>query len=155
VVTSFEYQLHPVGPQVVGGMAIYPIERAAELLRFYRAYIAQAPDALSVFPAFATLPPLPPVPAELHGKTAIAFAACYAEDASAADRALEPLRALRPQADLIAPMPYVALQSLFDDSAPRGALNYWKSDTLSELSDGCIDVLTTHAVALAALSPLN
>jgi FAD/FMN-containing dehydrogenase len=155
VVTSFEYQLHPVGPQVVGGMALYPIDRAAEVVRFYRAYIAKAPDALSVFPAFATIPPLPPVPVELHGRTAIALAACYAGDARAADRALEPLRTLGPQADLISPMPYTALQSLFDDSTPRGALNYWKSDTLRELSDGCIDILTTHAAALASLSPLN
>jgi FAD/FMN-containing dehydrogenase len=156
VVTSFEYQLHPVGPIVVGGMALYPIERATEVLRFYREYIAKASDALSVFPAFGTVPPLPAVPAELHGTQTITLVACYAGDSREAERALQPLRSFAtPTADLIGPIPYSALQSLFDDASPSGALSYWKSDILGELSDGCIDILVSHMAALSQLSPLT
>jgi FAD/FMN-containing dehydrogenase len=156
VVTSLHYQLHPVGPMISGGMMLYPIETAANILRFYRDYIANAPDELSVFPAFIIVPPLPPVPADLHGKPAIALAVCYSGDTHNAEGVLQPLRSFAtPSVDLIGSMPYSALQMLFDESAPRGALNYWKSDTLSELSDACIDVLVSHTSSLTQLSPLT
>jgi FAD/FMN-containing dehydrogenase len=156
VVTSLEYRLHPVGPMVTGGIALYPIDQAASLLRFYRDYISRAPDELSAFPAFITVPPLPAVPAELHGKTAIALAACYAGPAASADRVLGPVRTFGPPlVDLIGPIPYSALQSLFDDSAPFGGFSYWKSDTLDELSDECINVLVTYAAKLPELCPLT
>jgi len=125
-------------------------------LRFYRTYIKTAPDAVSVFPAFITVPALPVVPAALHGTAAIALAACYAGDVTVAERVIQPLRRFGPPSvDLLGPMPYSALQSLFDDSAPYGAFNYWKSDYLSELSDECIEVLARHTAALPALSPLT
>jgi FAD/FMN-containing dehydrogenase len=156
VVTSLEYRLHPVGPMVTGGIALYPIDQAASVLRFFRDYISRAPDELSAFPAFITVPPLPAVPVELHGKTAIALAACYAGPAAWADRVLGPVRTFGPPlVDLIGPIPYSALQSLFDDSAPFGGLSYWKSDTLDELSDECINVLVTHAARLPELCPLT
>jgi hypothetical protein len=156
VVASFEYRLHPIGPTVVGGMVLYPIERAKEVLRFYRMYIRTAPDAVSVFPAFITVPPIPVVPAALHGTAAIALTACYAGDLTVAERVIQPLRRFGPPSvDLLGPMPYSALQSLFDDSAPYGAFNYWKSDYLSELSDECVDILARHTAALPALSPLT
>jgi FAD/FMN-containing dehydrogenase len=156
VVTSFEYRLHPVGPMVMGGMVLHPIERAQEVLRFYRTYIGTAPDALSAFPAFTIVPPLPAIPAELHGTAALAIVVCYAGDIEAAERVVLPLRAFGPpSADLLGPMPYSVLQSLFDASAPYGALNYWKSDYLSELSDDVIDVLVQHTAAISTLSPLT
>jgi FAD binding domain/Berberine and berberine like len=156
VVTSFEYQAHPVGPLVLGGMVLHPLERAKAVLRFYRDYISSAPDALSAFPAFLIVPPLPMIPSELHGTAAIALAACYAGDMKAAERAVRPLHEFGPPAvDLLGPMPYTALQSLFDDSAPYGARNYWKSDYLGELSDEVIDVLVRHTAVLPALSPLT
>jgi FAD binding domain/Berberine and berberine like len=156
VVTSFEYRLHPVGPSVFGGIVIHPMERAGEVLRFYRAFISRAPDELSAFPAFINIPPLPDIPSELHGKRAIALATCYAGTAGEAERALAPLRAFGPPLlDLIGALPYCGLQSLFDASAPHGALSYWKSDTLDELSDDCIDVLLSHTAELPRLSPLT
>jgi FAD/FMN-containing dehydrogenase len=156
VVTSLEYRLHPVGPMVTGGIALYPMDQAASVLRFYRDYISRAPDELSAFPAFITIPPLPAVPVELHGKTAIALAVCYAGPAARANRVLGPVRTFGPPlVDLIGPIPYSALQSLFDDSAPFGGLSYWKSDTLDELSDECIDVLVSHTAKLAELCPLT
>ena len=84
------------------------------------------------------------------------MAACYVGTAGEAERALAPLRAFGPPLlDLIRPVPYCALQSLFDASAPHGALSYWKSDTLNELSDECIDVVLSHAAELPHLSPLT
>src|SRR5262249_10136714 len=121
-----------------------------------RGYISTAPDAASVFPAFITVPPLPVVPAALHGTAAIALVACYAGDASQAEDIMHPLRTFGPPAaDLLGPMPYSALQSLFDDGVPYGAFNYWKSDYLSELSDDCIEVLVQHTAELPVLSPLT
>jgi FAD/FMN-containing dehydrogenase len=156
VVTSLEYRLHPVGPMVMGGMVLHPIERARDVLNFYRTYISTAPDELSVFPAFIIVPPLPVVSAELHGTAAIALAVCYAGDVRMAERVVQPLRAFGPpSADLLGPMPYSALQSLFDDSAPYGVYNYWKSDYLSELSDEVIDVLVRHTALLPTLFPLT
>ena len=156
VVTSLEYRLHPVGPLVTGGITVYPMDRGAEVLRFYRAYISRAPDELSAFPAFITIPPLPTVPVELHGKTAIALAVCYVGVEGKAERVLGPVRSFGPPlVDLIGPIPFSALQSLFDDSAPYGGLTYWKSDTLGELSDGCIDVLVRYTAELSQLSPLT
>jgi FAD/FMN-containing dehydrogenase len=156
VVTSLEYRLHPVGPVITGGVAVYPLDQAASVLRFYRDYISRAPDELNMFPAFFTVPPLHAFPAELHGKAAIALAVCYAGPADKANRVLAPVRTFGPpQVDVIGPIPYTALQSLFDDSAPYGALSYWKSDTLDELSDRCIDVLVSHTARLPELCPLT
>jgi FAD/FMN-containing dehydrogenase len=156
VVTSLEYRLHPVGPIVTGGVAVYPLDQAASVLRFYRDYISRAPDELNMFPAFFTIPPLPAFPAELQGKAAIALAVCYAGPADKADRVLASVRSFGPpQVDHIGPIPYTALQSLFDDSAPSGALSYWKSDTLDKLSDECIDVLVSHTARLPELCPLT
>ncbi len=156
VVTSFEYRLHPLGPTVVGGMVLHPAERAKDVLRFYRSYIEKAPDALSTFPAFITVPPLPMVPAELHGTAAIALAVCYAGESKDAERVVQPLRTFGPPAaDLLGPIPYTALQAMFDASAPYGVLSYQKSDYLGNLSDACIEVFVRHTAAMRALSPLT
>jgi FAD/FMN-containing dehydrogenase len=156
IVTSFEYRLHALGPLVTGGLVLHPAERAGDVLRFYRGYIATAPDALSAFPAFIMVPPLPQVPTALHGTPAIAIAACYAGPPDDGERAVRPLREFGPPAaDLLGALPYTTLQSLFDASAPAGGLSYWKSDYLNELSDACIDVLVRHTAALPTLSPLN
>ena len=142
VVTRFEYRLHPVG-QVYGGQMLFPASMAGEVLRAFRALIAAAPDDLTTMLAFLTAPPLPFVPAGLRGRAAVAIAGCACGDLSG--EVLAPLRALNPALDAFAPMPYLALQTMLDGSAPAGMAHYWKSDYLEALPDAAIDVLVAQA----------
>jgi FAD/FMN-containing dehydrogenase len=151
VVTSFEYQLHAVGPIVLGGAVFHSLDRAREVLSFYRDYAAQAPDELTTLAAIITAPPLPFIPADLHGKSVIAVAACYAGDPDQGEAALQPLHSFGPPAaDVLGPIPYTALQAMFDESAPPGMHNYWKSHYLEALDDGAIDTILRHAGSLPA-----
>jgi FAD/FMN-containing dehydrogenase len=137
VVTSFEFQLHEVGT-VLAGLLIHPLERARELLRFYREYAASAPDELTAYAVATTTP---------DGLKASVLAACYCgDDLDQGARLLEPLRKFGPPiADTIAPMSYVALQQMWDAGFPYGIRSYWKSTFLSSLSDGAIDVFASYA----------
>jgi FAD/FMN-containing dehydrogenase len=153
VVTAFEYDLHPVRT-VLGGLVLHPASRAAEVLRFFREFVASAPDELTCLAVFLTAPPAPFVPAHLQLQPAIAIAVCYAGDPAEGERVIEPLRTFGPPAaDVIGPMPYPALQSMLDDSAPAGLQNYWKSTFLAELTDAALDALL--ASAAATTSPLS
>jgi hypothetical protein len=151
-VTTFDYQLHPVS-EVLGGLVLYPACRAADVLHFFRDFVATAPDELTCLGAFLTAPPAPFVPADLQGQPAIAIAVCYAGDLIEGQRVVQPLRDFGPPAaDVIGPMPYPVLQSLLDESAPKGLQNYWKSAFVDDLSDAAIEVLVARAAAM--LSPL-
>jgi FAD/FMN-containing dehydrogenase len=132
IVTSFEYQLHPVGP-VVGGLLLYPLAHAREVLRAYRDVANAAPDDLGMDAVLATLP---------DGTQAAAVLVCYTGPIAEGERLLAPLRACAPLiADEVGPMPYVALQRIGENLNPPGLRNYWKSDYLAQLSDEVIDVL--------------
>jgi FAD/FMN-containing dehydrogenase len=153
VVTSFEYRLHPLGP-VLGGAVFHPFEHAAEVLRFFRSFVASAPEELTVIAAVFTAGPAPFLPEEVHGKPVVALAVCYAGDVEEGERAVAPLRSFRrPVADVIGPMPYPVLQSMFDPSYPHGRRNYWKSNFLYELSDEVIEAVLEHAPRM--LSPFS
>ena len=152
VVTVFEYDLHPIN-SVLGGLVLHPTSRAPEAMRFFRDFVASAPDELTCLAVFMTAPAAPFVPTELHFQPAIAIAACYVGDPIDGERALQPLRAFGPPvADVIGPMPYPVLQSMMDESAPAGLQNYWKSTFLATLGDAAIDVLVAQAAAMR--SPL-
>jgi hypothetical protein len=152
VVTAFEYDVHPLST-VLGGLTLYPASRGAEVLRFFRGFVAAAPDELTCIAIFLTAPPAPFVPAELQMQPAIAIAVCYAGDLDEGQRVVQPLRTFGPPAvDVICPMPYPVLQSMFDEGAPTGMQNYWKSAFLDDLSDGAVDVLVDAAAAIR--SPL-
>ncbi len=140
VVTTFEYRLHPVGPEILGGILLYPIEQAPAVLRHFRDILDAAPDQLGAAAVVITAPPQPPFPPALQGKPVMAIAVCYAGDLTEGERAVQPLREFgEPALDLIGPMPYVAMQSMFDAASPHG-LHYWeKSSYLRELSDEAID----------------
>ncbi|MEO8360225.1 MAG: FAD-binding oxidoreductase [Vicinamibacteria bacterium] len=141
VVTSFEYQLHPVS-MVMGGMVIHPVARAAELLRFYRDFARTAPDSVTLLFVFLTGPPAPFLPVELHGKPLVAIAVCGLDISAEGEKAVRALKEFGPPlVDLIGPMPYGVLQGLNDPSAPHGIRSYWKSEYLNELSDGAINAL--------------
>lgn len=133
VATAFTYQLHPVGPTVLGGLVLHPLERAREALQFYRDFCPGAPDELTIIPGIITA---------ADGSRVIALIACYAGDLEEGERVLEPLRRFgEPLADLIAPMPYTSLQQLFDEAYPYGRRNYWKTSFMDEISDQAIDTM--------------
>lgn len=140
VVTSFEYQLHPVGPLVLGGMVLHPFERAAAVLRFYRDFAAQQPDELTTYAGILTGP---------DGALVVALVPCYVGDLETGERALALLRSFgTPLADLVAPMPYVAQQALMTAAFPHGRQNYWKSSTMRALSNAAIDTIVDFAARI-------
>jgi hypothetical protein len=156
VVTAFECDVHPL-TTVLGGLVLYPASRATEVLQFFRDFVSTAPDELTCIAIFLTAPPAPFVPESLHHKPAIAIAACYAGSAHEGERVVQPLRTFGPPvADLIGPMPYPLLQSMFDESAPYGLQNYWKSAFLDDLGDAAVDVLVGAAEEMrSSLSALH
>jgi FAD/FMN-containing dehydrogenase len=146
VVTSFEYRLHPVGPIVLGGMLLYPAARGAELLRFYRDWMAEAPDELNVTPAFITAPPAPFVPESLQLQPAVGMVVCYAGDIDAGQELVGKLReAVPPAVDLVGPMPYAVVQTLLDEAAPWGQQVFLKSANLFDLSNDVVDIIVRFA----------
>jgi FAD/FMN-containing dehydrogenase len=150
VVTSFEYRLHPVGPTVLAGVILYPAARAREVLRFYRDYIATAPDELTTVAVLRMAPPAPFFPQSVHGQPVVVIGACYAGPVEEGERAVARLRRFgEPLVDLIRPTPYVSHQALLDPTAPHGLSYYWKSEYLPPLSDGLIDTLVERAWRVA------
>jgi FAD/FMN-containing dehydrogenase len=151
VVTTFEYRLHEIGPTVLAGPLYFALEDGPEVLRFYRDFITDAPDELTTIVNLRPAPPLPVLPAEMHGRPVVSIAACWAGDPDAGERALAPLRAHgEPLIDLIAPRPYLQLQSMFDPVVPHGWHYYWKSWELPPLTDAAIDVLVERAAAITS-----
>lgn len=153
IVTSFKYHLHPVGP-VMAGRIIYAFEKARDVLKFYRNYIADAPNELSTMVAFMTAASTPSLPASLHGRPAVSVIVCYTGPPKSGEKILRPLRkAFVPEIDSIRVMPYTELQSMFDGEAPWGLKNYWKSEYLAEISDGVIEPIIEYASRIS--SPLS
>jgi FAD/FMN-containing dehydrogenase len=146
VVTSFEFALHEVGPIILGGLRLYPLDQAQDVLRFYRTFSAQAPDDLTAFAVMMTLP---------DGLQAVAVAVAWFGDMQQGEAALAPLRAFgAPLADMIGPMPYVQLQQLFDAAAPHGISRYWKSGYFHTLDDELLEMLVTRGSKLSPMSAL-
>lgn len=146
IVTSFEFRLHPVGPMILGGMLIYPLEKAKEVLQFYREFIAKAPDDLGTILAFVTAPKAAPVPENIQGKPVLFIIICYTGAIEEGERIIKPLRIYcQPAIDLVGPTPYTVLQKMLDAGNPPGWLNYWKSEYLKDLSDEAIDTLIDFA----------
>jgi FAD/FMN-containing dehydrogenase len=154
IVTSFEYRLHPVGPQVAAGPIFHSLEDAPELLRFYRDFIVDTPEELTTIFNLRRAPSLPLLPPELHGRLVAMVAVCYAGPVEEGEVVLRPLRAFgSPLVDAIGARPYTELQSMFDATVPHGWRYYWKSSELPPLSDGAIETLVEHAAAQT--SPLS
>jgi FAD/FMN-containing dehydrogenase len=142
VVTRFEFRLHPVGPDVLSGLIVYPLDEAGTVLRRYRDFTANASDELSVWALIRQAPPLPFLPGEIHGKGIVALAVFYAGDPKRGEPSIEPLRHFgTPAGEHVGVGPYVAWQQAFDPLLEAGARNYWKSHNLSKLDDGLFDVV--------------
>jgi FAD/FMN-containing dehydrogenase len=156
IVTEFEFRLHPLGPIVMAGLAMWPIERAADVLRKWRDYVDGGPDELSTAVAAITAPPEPFVPEAMRGRVAFGLIGMYVGDAARGAEVFQPLRNLNPVVDLIQPMPYTAFQAMIDPMAPKGFRSYWRGEYLKGLSDGAIDTFVQHAPALTdAGKPLS
>ena len=151
IVTSFEYDLHEVGPTVLGGPLYFALEDAPEVLRFYRDFIADSPDELTTILNLRMAPPLPFIPEDVHGQPVLTVAVCHAGDIERGEALLEPLRrCATPLVDAIAPRPYVELQRLFDPSVPHGWHYHWRSWELPPLTDAAIDTLVDQAARITS-----
>jgi FAD/FMN-containing dehydrogenase len=151
VVTSFHYRLHAVGPTVLAGPIYYDLDDAPEVLRFYRDFIAGAPDELTTIVNLRHAPPLALLPAEVHGRPVVAVIACYAGSLERGEEVLAPLRRFgSPIVDALAPRPYVELQQLFNPVVPHGWHYYWKSWELPPLGDDAIDALVEQAARITS-----
>lgn len=136
VVTSFEYRLHPVD-HVLGGLVIYPLHSARDVLRYYREFTATEPDELTTYAGILTLP---------DGTPVIALVACYTGDLVEGERVLAPLRSFgSPVADTIAPIPYPDMQAIIGAGYPYGRQNYWKSGLANQISDEAIETIVEYA----------
>ncbi len=156
IVTSFKYRLHPVGPSVYSGAIFHPAAKAKQLLRFYREWAPAPPDELSTMVGFLTAPPEPFVPKDLVGTPMVAIALCYDGEMPEGEQVVKPLRDFVPPAiDLVGPVPYTALQGIFDAGVPKGIHAYWKSEYLRVLSDDALDALIEHVSRMRSLSPYS
>ncbi len=142
VVTSFEFQLHALGPMIAAAIVIYPIQEMISVMRAWRDYLSTAPDEVTCDLLMWGMPPLPGVPPEMHGAPVVITAAMYAGPPDVGERALQPVRQLgTPLADMSGPMPYVVMQSSLDALFPNGDLYYWKSLFGNRLTDEVIDAI--------------
>jgi FAD/FMN-containing dehydrogenase len=144
VATALEFRLHQV-KEIYGGPMFFEPKDAGTVLRFYREFIANAPEAFGGFPAWQIAPPLPFIPESRHGDTFLAFVACWAGPIGDGERALKPLHDVAPVvAEHVGPMPYPGINAAFDALVPAGLQHYWKANFVRELSDDAIEAHLQH-----------
>jgi FAD/FMN-containing dehydrogenase len=151
VVTSFLFQLHPIST-VYGGPMLWPIEQAADVLKFWRGFIMQAPEEINGWFAFITVPPAPPFPEQFHLQKMCAIVWCYSGSLEQANAMFQPIReAVPPAVDFAGPIPWPVLQSLFDALYPKGLQWYWRTDFFNDLSDKAIDLHLKYGAHLPTM----
>jgi FAD/FMN-containing dehydrogenase len=154
IVTSFEFDLHEVGPEILAGPIVYRGEDAPAVLRHVRDFNENAPDESAVWAILRKAPPLPFLPENTHGVGVIIVVAFYAGGVEEGEKVLDPIRSFgEPIADAVGPVPYAAFQQSFDPLLMDGARNYWKSHNFNTLSDDAIDTAIEYAATLP--SPLS
>lgn len=152
VVTSLEFQLHKVA-QVYVGLFFYELDYAADLFRFFREFIPDAPEAYGAFPAFQIAPPLDFVPADRVGDTFCAAVVHWSGPVDQGEQAMKPFRDLAPVvAEMVGPMPYPALNMAFDPLFPKGIRSYWKGNFVTELTDAAIEQHVIHGSKVPEVS---
>ncbi len=139
VVTSLTFRLSPVST-IVGGPTFWSLDRAEEILSWYRGFIADAPEELNGFFAFHRIPPAPPFPEQFHLRDMCGVVWCYAGDPESAEEVFRPVLDLEPDLPGIMPMPLPALNSAFDGLYPPGDHWYWRSDYVAEIPDEAVAI---------------
>ncbi len=149
VVTSFEFQLHPVA-EIVGGPTFFPLE--AGVLQGFWEFMGDAPEELGVLFGLTRAPAFPILPAEWHGKPVAAFLACWIGPAAEGEEVLRPLEQWGPVLGRsVGPMPYPVINTLFDELLPRGLRHYWKSHVVSDLSEEAVATHLAHAARVPTI----
>jgi len=142
VVTEFELKLHKVGPMILGGLLGCPPERATEITRFMRDYMADAPEDLGAAIGFLSAPPLPHVPEEMHFKPVVGVVICWTGSQEEGERVLAPIREVaQPVLDMVGEMPYTVLQTMLDEGGRYGTRAYLKAEFIADMNDDAIDKL--------------
>jgi FAD/FMN-containing dehydrogenase len=146
IITSFEFALHPIGPEILAGSVMYPADQAETVMRAYRDYIATAPDELGTIVILHHAPAVPELPEDIHGQPIVNIGVCYAGPIAEAERVVRPLRSLGdPLVDNVRPTTYRAHQAMLDPGVPHGWNYFWKSHYLGVLSNDAIRTMIHRA----------
>jgi FAD/FMN-containing dehydrogenase len=149
IVTSFEFKLHPVGPDVLCGLLVFPFDQAKAVLTQFAHFSQTMPDDLNVWVVSRKAPPLPFLPENVHGDEVVVLALVYLGDASEGEALIAELRSFgTPHGEHIGLQPYIAWQQTFDPLLGKGARNYWKSHNFQQLSAEAIDAIIAYAARL-------
>lgn len=149
VVTGIDYELHPVGPEIVGGAVAWPATEAPGVLEFYRTFAENAPPELTLAMLMRRAPPAPWLPRDVHGKPIVMVLACYSGNLEEGEKIVAPIKAFRhPVADVLVRRPYTQLQSLIDATQPKGRRYYWKSEYLPRIEPDLCRRLIEHAAGI-------
>jgi FAD/FMN-containing dehydrogenase len=149
VVTSFEFEAHPIGPEVLSGLIVHPFTDARSVMQQYREVAEEAPDELTAWCVLRKAPPLPFLPEEVHGTNVLIIALLYAGPIDTGEEIVKPLRAIgNPIADVVSPHVFTVWQAAFDPLLTPGSRNYWKSHNFASVTDDLIDVLLRFTDAL-------
>ena len=147
IVTSFEFRLHALGPEVLAGLIVYPFEQAQGVFEGYRAFTAKAPDDMTAWLVLRKAPPLPFLPTQVHGTAVVVVAFCWLGDMAKGQELAAGLRGFgKPVGEHAGPMPFTAWQAAFDPLLAPGARNYWKSHDFKAL-DRNVERVVGDAVA--------
>jgi FAD/FMN-containing dehydrogenase len=146
VVTQFEFSLYPVGPEILAGLIVFPIDQAKQVLEKYREFVKSAPEELNIWVVLRKAPPLPFLSESVHGKEVVVLAVFYAGDIAEGEKLIDPLRSFGDAyGEHIGAQPYAQWQQAFDPLLTPGARNYWKSHNFTKLSDGALDSIIKFA----------
>ncbi|MGZ3419981.1 MAG: FAD-binding oxidoreductase [Polyangiales bacterium] len=146
VVTGIDYVLHPVGPEIVGGMVAWPASEAPAVLELYRKLAEEAPPELTLVTLIRPAPPAPWLPKEMHGKLMVGILACYSGDPKEGERLVAPIKSFgKPIGDVLVRRPYTQMQSLLDATQPKGRRYYWKSEYLPRIEPALCEKVIANA----------
>ena len=146
VITEFEFELHPVGPEILAGLIVFPFNQAKQVLAKYRKFVESAPEELNVWVVLRQAPPLPFLPENVHGQEVVIMPVFYAGDIAEGEKLIKPLRSFGDAyGENIGVKSYVEWQQAFDPLLTPGARNYWKTHNFTELSDRALDTLIKFA----------
>jgi len=149
VVTGIEYALHPIGPEVVGGIVAWPASEAPKVLDLYRTLAASAPPELTLVTFIRPAPPAPWLPTEIHGRPIVAMLACHTGAPAQAEKDVAPIKSFgKPLGDILVRRPYTQLQALLDGTQPKGRRYYWKSEYLPKIEPALLPKFMEHGARI-------